>query len=84
MNGLWSASSTLLAMAATLGVGLPLMAQPTPGGASKCASNSGCGPTPCQVVPGGPINICNCCPNQGLWTCCDNVACRDCILNGDR
>lgn len=58
-------------------------AQPDPGGRRTCKADSFCGEDPCQVIPGGPIDTCNCCSNSGLndWTCCDNVPCTECIIN---
>ena len=48
---------------------------------SKCVPGSFCAGEPCQNTPAGPLATCNCCPiGGGMWVCCDNVACGDCIV----
>lgn len=67
---------------ASLGIGFavatPLLAQQ-----SQCRWDSHCGTAPCQVLPGGIVMECQCCPTGGggNWFCCDNVPCQECIIS---
>lgn len=46
----------------------------------SCRNDGACAGGECQILSGGFINTCNCCAlTGGLWQCCDNIPCSQCV-----